>query len=69
MTLLEITETVYEISRTIIYAARTSRGSSSHRSISAAHAGPQQQTCRPPLLIIIIIIIYLFIFYATQAAR
>jgi len=61
MTLLEITETVYAISRTIIYAARTSRGSSSHRSISAAHAGPQQQTCRLPLLIIIIIIIIIIV--------
>jgi len=38
-------------SRTKIYAARMSRGSSSHRSTSAARARPQQQTRRPPLLL------------------
>ena len=39
-------------SRTKIYAARMSRGSSSHRSTSAARARPQQQTRRPPLLLL-----------------
>jgi len=38
-------------SRTKIYAARKSHGSSSHRSISAARARPQQQTRRAPLLL------------------
>jgi len=34
-------------SRTKIYAARITQGSSSYRSISAARARPQQQTRRP----------------------
>ena len=39
-------------SRTNIYAARMSRGSSGYRSISAARARPQQHTRRPPLLLL-----------------
>ena len=38
-------------SRTKIYAARMSRGSSSYRSTFAARAQPQQQTRRPLLLL------------------
>jgi len=38
-------------SRAKIYASRTSRGSSSYHSISAASARLQQQTRRPPLLL------------------
>jgi len=38
-------------SRTKTYAARMSRSSSSYRSMSAARAGPLQQTRRPPMLL------------------